>query len=33
MTGTTIPEEWKSISETDGYTRIRVIYSADGSGL
>lgn len=29
----TIPREWTGIWETDGYTKIWVIYSADGSGL
>ncbi|HEX7034929.1 MAG TPA: cupin domain-containing protein [Pseudomonadales bacterium] len=29
----TIPKEWTGIWETDGYTKIWVIYSADGSGL
>ena len=31
--GVTIPKEWTGIWETDGYTKIWVIYSADGSGL
>ena len=29
----TVPKEWTGIWETDGYTKIWVIYSADGSGL
>jgi uncharacterized cupin superfamily protein len=29
----TIPKEWIGVWETDGYTKIWVIYSADGSGL
>ena len=29
----TIPKEWTGIWDTDGYTKIWVIYSADGSGL
>ncbi len=29
----TIPKEWTGIWETDGYRKIWVIYSADGSGL
>ncbi len=29
----TIPREWTGVWETDGYTKIWVIYSADGSGL
>jgi uncharacterized cupin superfamily protein len=29
----TIPKEWTGIWETDGYTKIWVIYSADVSGL
>jgi uncharacterized cupin superfamily protein len=29
----TIPKEWTGLWETDGYTKIWVIYSADGSGL
>lgn len=29
----TIPREWQGVWETDGYTKIWVIYSADGSGL
>lgn len=29
----TIPKEWTGIWETDGYTKIWVIYSADGSAL
>ena len=29
----TIPREWTGIWDTDGYTKIWVIYSADGSGL
>lgn len=31
--GVTIPKEWTGVWETDGYTKIWVIYSADGSGL
>jgi uncharacterized cupin superfamily protein len=31
--GVTIPKEWTGIWETEGYTKIWVIYSADGSGL
>ena len=31
--GVTIPKEWTGIRETDGYTKIWVIESADGSGL
>jgi uncharacterized cupin superfamily protein len=31
--GVTIPKEWTGIWETDGYSKIWVIYSADGSGL
>jgi len=31
--GVTIPKEWTGIWDTDGYTKIWVIYSADGSGL
>ena len=31
--GITIPKEWTGIWETDGYTKIWVIYSAAGSGL
>lgn len=31
--GVTIPKQWTGIWETDGYTKIWVIYSADGSGL
>ena len=31
--GVTIPKEWTGIWETDGYTKIWVIYSEDGSGL
>lgn len=31
--GVTIPKEWTGIWETDGYEKIWVIYSADGSGL
>ncbi len=30
---TTIPKEWTGVWETDGYTKIWVIYSEDGSGL
>jgi len=29
----TIPKEWTGTWETDGYTKVWVIYSADGSGL
>ncbi|EED35725.1 conserved hypothetical protein [Luminiphilus syltensis NOR5-1B] len=29
----TIPKEWTGIWETEGYRKIWVIYSADGSGL
>lgn len=29
----TIPKEWTGLWETDGYTKIWVIYSEDGSGL
>jgi len=29
----TIPKEWTGVWETDGYTKIWVIYSVDGSGL
>ncbi len=29
----TIPKQWTGIWETDGYTKIWVIYSEDGSGL
>lgn len=29
----TIPKEWTGVWETEGYTKIWVIYSADGSGL
>jgi uncharacterized cupin superfamily protein len=29
----TIPKEWTGVWETDGYTKIWVIYSAGGSGL
>ena len=31
--GVTIPKEWTGIWETDGYKKIWVIYSEDGSGL
>lgn len=31
--GVTIPKEWTGTWETDGYTKIWVIYSEDGSGL
>jgi uncharacterized cupin superfamily protein len=31
--GVTIPKEWTGIWETDGYTKIWVIYSEDGSAL
>ena len=30
---TTIPKEWTGVWDTDGYTKIWVIYSEDGSGL
>ncbi len=29
----TIPKEWTGIWDTDGYTKVWVIYSEDGSGL
>ena len=29
----TIPKEWKGVWDTEGYEKIWVIYSADGSGL
>ena len=29
----TIPKQWTGIWDTEGYTKIWVIYSADGSGL
>jgi len=29
----TIPKEWTGVWDTEGYTKIWVIYSADGSGL
>ena len=29
----TIPREWMGVWDTDGYTKIWVIYSEDGSGL
>jgi uncharacterized cupin superfamily protein len=29
----TIPKEWTGVWETDGYTKIWVIYTEDGSGL
>jgi uncharacterized cupin superfamily protein len=29
----TIPKEWTGIWDTNGYRKIWVIYSADGSGL
>ena len=29
----TVPKEWTGVWETDGYSKIWVIYSADGSGL
>lgn len=29
----TVPKEWTGIWDTDGYTKIWVIYSEDGSGL
>ena len=31
--GVTIGKDWTGVWETDGYTKIWVIYSADGSGL
>ena len=31
--GVTIPKEWTGIWDTDGYEKIWVIYSSDGSGL
>jgi uncharacterized cupin superfamily protein len=31
--GVTIPKEWTGIWDTDGYRKIWVIYSDDGSGL
>jgi len=31
--GVSLPKEWTGIWDTDGYTKIWVIYSADGSGL
>ena len=31
--GLTIPKEWTGTWETDGYRKIWVIYSEDGSGL
>lgn len=31
--GVSIPKEWTGIWETDGYKKIWVIYSEDGSGL
>ena len=31
--GVTIPKEWTGVGETDGYTKIWVIYSEDGSAL
>ncbi len=31
--GVTIPREWTGIWDTDGYTKIWVIYSEDGSAL
>ena len=31
--GVTIPKEWTGIWDTDGYTKIWVIYSEDGTGL
>ncbi len=31
--GISIPKEWTGIWETEGYRKIWVIYSADGSGL
>ena len=32
-TAVTIPKEWTGTWDTDGYTKMWVIYSADGSGL
>ncbi len=29
----TVPKEWTGVWETEGYTKIWVIYSGDGSGL
>ena len=31
--GVSLPKEWTGIWDTDGYTKIWVIYSADGSAL
>ena len=31
--GVTIPREWTGVWDTEGYTKIWVIYSEDGSGL
>jgi uncharacterized cupin superfamily protein len=31
--GVTIPKEWTGVWDTDGYMKIWVIYSEDGSGL
>jgi len=31
--GVTIPKEWTGVWDTEGYTKIWVIYSEDGSGL
>jgi len=31
--GVTIPKEWTGVWETEGYAKIWVIYSEDGSGL
>ena len=31
--GVTVPKEWTGVWDTDGYTKIWVIYSSDGSGL
>ena len=31
--GVTVPKEWIGVWDTDGYTKIWVIYSEDGSGL
>ena len=31
--GVTVPKEWTGVFETDGYTKIWVIYSSDGSRL
>jgi len=31
--GVTVPKEWTGVWDTEGYTKIWVIYSEDGSGL